>query len=500
MKTLTVRKLAVLSVLVSLFCLLPLICLLTPVAYFQVMDVLLPNVQVGTVDVGGLSLIEASERIDQFYNQRRRIQVTDGMRVWHLAPVELGLLVDSPRSTQRAFEYGHETNLVVNIAALLRSLSIPYIVSPVTVLDTNQAARRLQQLNEEVHQPPQPPTVFVQEGQVKWTEGEIGYEINLEETLQMMIADPQGIMERGELRLILKPIPAPTVDTAAATAQLELYLKRAESITVYDPITDEWLKLPISQEMIGRWLEIEVIDQQARLRLNEQQVKADLIPMGENLGHNRFLDVDKVAPRVMRQLETGESSFITVNHQPTTYTVQQGDTLLKIAWRLGFPMWKILEANPGLDPDHLLAGQELAIPSKDEMLPLEIIPNKRVVISISKQRLMVYENGKQIKKFVISTGIDRSPTQPGVFQVLTHKANAYASVWDLYMPNFLGIYEAWPGFMNGIHGLPTLSNGTRLWANILGKPASYGCIILDLPDSKFLYNWAENGVVVEILP
>jgi lipoprotein-anchoring transpeptidase ErfK/SrfK len=34
----------------------------------------------------------------------------------------------------------------------------------------------------------------------------------------------------------------------------------------------------------------------------------------------------------------------------------------------------------------------------------------------------------------------------------------------------------------------------------LGRPASYGCIILDLPDSKFLYNWAENGVVVEILP
>lgn len=189
-----------------------------------------------------------------------------------------------------------------------------------------------------------------------------------------------------------------------------------------------------------------------------------------------------------------------VSHKPTTYVVQPGDTLLKIAWKLGFPMWKILEANPGLDPDRLFAGQELAIPSKDELLPLQIIPNKRIVVSISKQRLMVYENGKQIKKFIISTGLDRSPTQPGVFQVLTHKANAYASVWDLYMPNFLGIYEAWPGFMNGIHGLPTLSNGTRLWANVLGRPASYGCIILDLPDSKFLYNWAENGVVVEILP
>jgi lipoprotein-anchoring transpeptidase ErfK/SrfK len=48
--------------------------------------------------------------------------------------------------------------------------------------------------------------------------------------------------------------------------------------------------------------------------------------------------------------------------------------------------------------------------------------------------------------------------------------------------------------------LPTLSSGTRLWANILGQPASFGCIILDLDNAKWLYNWAEDGVVVEIRP
>ena len=81
----------------------------------------------------------------------------------------------------------------------------------------------------------------------------------------------------------------------------------------------------------------------------------------------------------------------------------------------------------------------------------------------------------------------------------THKRNAYASVWDLHMPDFLGIYEAWPGFMNGIHGLPTLANGQKLWANILGRPASYGCIILDTDAARWLYEWAEDGVVVEII-
>ena len=143
---------------------------------------------------------------------------------------------------------------------------------------------------------------------------------------------------------------------------------------------------------------------------------------------------------------------------------------------------------------------ELNIPSLNEMLPLPIVKNKRIVISISEQRMWTYENGQQRSEHVISTGIDRSPTYPGVYQIQTHELNAYASVWDLYMPHFMGIYEGWPGFMNGIHGLPTLSSGTRLWANVLGRPASYGCIILNLDDAEDLYNWAEAGVIVEIRP
>jgi hypothetical protein len=68
------------------------------------------------------------------------------------------------------------------------------------------------------------------------------------------------------------------------------------------------------------------------------------------------------------------------------------------------------------------------------------------------------------------------------------------------MPHFMGIYEGWPGFMNGIHGLPTLSSGKLLWAGYLGRPISYGCIVMGLQDGEDVYNWAEAGVVVEIQP
>jgi lipoprotein-anchoring transpeptidase ErfK/SrfK len=67
------------------------------------------------------------------------------------------------------------------------------------------------------------------------------------------------------------------------------------------------------------------------------------------------------------------------------------------------------------------------------------------------------------------------------------------------MPHFMGDYEAAPGFMNGIHGLPTRDGYTLVWESSLGvRRSSYGCIILGLEEAAWLFDWAEEGVVVEI--
>ena len=163
------------------------------------------------------------------------------------------------------------------------------------------------------------------------------------------------------------------------------------------------------------------------------------------------------------------------------------------------PYWKITEASPQLSGRNPYVGETITLPAKDAMLELPVVMDKRIIISIEEQHLWIYQDGELIKDHVISTGMVDSPTMPGIFQVQSHFENAYASNWDLWMPHFLGIYEAVPGFENGIHGLPVLSNGVRLWGSVLGQPASYGCIILDLEAAENLYTWAEDGVVVEIV-
>jgi lipoprotein-anchoring transpeptidase ErfK/SrfK len=133
-------------------------------------------------------------------------------------------------------------------------------------------------------------------------------------------------------------------------------------------------------------------------------------------------------------------------------------------------------------------------------MPYTVDPDKRIVVSISQQRTKVFENGTLKWDWATSTGISDSPTWPGIYQIISHEPNAYAGNWDLWMPHFMGVYQPIPGsdFTNGFHGFPTRSGWQLLWTNSLGTKVTYGCILLSNENAEALYNWAEEGVVVEI--
>lgn len=122
--------------------------------------------------------------------------------------------------------------------------------------------------------------------------------------------------------------------------------------------------------------------------------------------------------------------------------------------------------------------------------------SKYILVDISEQHMYVYENDALIYSFIASTGMGNS-TRVGTFSVLNKIPNAYGATWNIWMPNWLGIY--WSGSLqNGIHALPILPNGATLWAGYLGTPISYGCVVLDTYDAQALYNWVEIGTPVEI--
>ncbi len=122
--------------------------------------------------------------------------------------------------------------------------------------------------------------------------------------------------------------------------------------------------------------------------------------------------------------------------------------------------------------------------------------SKYILVDISEQHMYVYESDALVYSFVASTGMNNA-TRVGNFAVQSKIPNAYGSTWNIWMPSWLGIY--WSGGLeNGIHALPLLPSGATLWAGFLGRPISYGCVVLGSYEAQVLYDWAEIGTPVEI--
>jgi lipoprotein-anchoring transpeptidase ErfK/SrfK len=183
--------------------------------------------------------------------------------------------------------------------------------------------------------------------------------------------------------------------------------------------------------------------------------------------------------------------------------------LYRIALHYGLTTDQLAAANGIANSNTIYVGQVLRIPARGQVVPAPSAPvapsgpvgpsAKKVVVSISQQHLWAY-NGNQVAfSFVASTGLAKSPTAPGSYRVLDKIPNAYASTWNLQMPYWLGIYYV-GRIENGIHALPILANGQKLWAGLLGRPASFGCVILDTASAKKLYDWVDIGTPVIIQP
>ncbi len=311
-------------------------------------------------------------------------------------------------------------------------------------------------------------------------------------------------LETGQTEVTLASFsyPAQRLAPEPAYTQARVMLREPFVLQLEDPLTDFSAQVVLPVEQLSAWLGTQPQADGLALTLDEVALRAWLeASLPPVLGTERTLDLEALATEVSAALWAGEHRLAPRLELPAQrYTVRAGDTLAAISRRFGMPIWRILEANPGLAANQLYAGQELVIPSIDVLFPYPLVPGKRIEIDLRTQRLRAYEDDRPRFEFVISSGLPDYPTLPGRFQVLLKEPDAYASRWDLKMPYFMGIYLEGPDFYNGIHELPINAAGQRLWSGYLGRPASFGCIILNVGDAQALYDWAPLGTLVVINP
>lgn len=482
----------------------PLFLLLALYLYLQMFQLILPGVRVAGAPVDGLMPLEAEAELDRIWNQEYLITAVDAMSpadAWLVDPGEFGLEVDAAATARTAYAVGRGGGLFANLGTLWEGLRHGWDLEPTVVLDDERARAGLSSWAEALDEVAVEGDVHFVSGEVVPVSGQDGKRLDIEATLLLLAGDPYAVMvDYRFLPLLTMAVEPSVTNVEDAAAQARRYLQGSFQLTGFDPVSGEDFDWTPPPEALAAWVQIERLDEVLTVSIDAAAVASYLDGIDDTLGNERTVLRDDAQERVLAAFERGETVSLRAYYLPTEYTVRSTDNIITIAFAVGMPYWRIYEANPMLAVHGLPVGETIEIPPRDINLVVPPVENKRIVVSISDQHMWTYEDGQLRSDHVVSTGMANSPTMPGVFQVQIHIVNAYGENWDLYMPHFLGIYEAVPGFMNGIHGLPLLSSGVRLWADVLGSPASYGCIILDLAAAEDVYNWAENGVVVEILP
>ncbi len=210
---------------------------------------------------------------------------------------------------------------------------------------------------------------------------------------------------------------------------------------------------------------------------------------------------------------------IWVGHTPSyaqdaTYLVKRGDTISSIALRYDITVVAIMRANGLKTARSLQAGQRIRIPGATaDAAPAAdpatteaahgVLPSgvpgrgKAIFVSIRQQRMYVYKDGTLAYTWTVSTGLPGRNTARGNFRVQSKYAEAWSSIWQLRMPFWLGIYNVGT-VENGIHALPINKRGQKLWSGLLGRPASFGCVILSTENAATLFKYAPMGTPVVI--
>lgn len=121
--------------------------------------------------------------------------------------------------------------------------------------------------------------------------------------------------------------------------------------------------------------------------------------------------------------------------------------------------------------------------------PPPVGENERWIdVDLSAQMTYAYEGHTLVNSFLVSTGTWLHPTVTGQFHIYVKYEYADMAGPGYYLPDVPYVMYFYDGY--GLHG--------TYWHSNFGTPMSHGCINLTIPDSEWLYNWADVGTLVNI--
>lgn len=188
--------------------------------------------------------------------------------------------------------------------------------------------------------------------------------------------------------------------------------------------------------------------------------------------------------------------------------VQEGDTLPTIARRFDVGYYELIEANPEINPKHLIPGTTMTIPTQYILPPVE---RKGLVINLAEMRMYYFPEGKdEVVTYPIAIGRDGWNTPV----TRTHVGELRKDpVW--YVPETIrqarakdGVelpkkMEPGPDNPLGKYAMRLATSSYQIHGTndttVIGRRDTSGCIRMFPEDIKALFNVAFVGLPINII-
>jgi len=130
--------------------------------------------------------------------------------------------------------------------------------------------------------------------------------------------------------------------------------------------------------------------------------------------------------------------------------------------------------------------------------PIASVPNPQPVagsgggrwidVDLTNQMVYAYQGSQMVNSFLVSTGTWQYPTVTGQYNIYIKLRYSDMAGPGYYLPNVPYTMYFYKGY--ALHG--------TYWHSNFGTPMSHGCVNLSIPDSEWLYNFADVGTLVNV--
>jgi len=217
--------------------------------------------------------------------------------------------------------------------------------------------------------------------------------------------------------------------------------------------------------------------------LNDYSVKFDIAPF-EKLTYNLEKDQPTIGLMAESGFKKGQRYDITVSLKYK----KEPDS--------GFePVYKTYFETKPPPPAEWSKNLDIRLEQAKKFTEARVKDGKYVDINLGSQVMSIFENGKLLDSFLISSGKRGMGTPIGQTKIYNKTRRAWSKTYGLYMPYWNAIA---PDGKFGIHELPEWPSGYKEGAAHLGIPVSHGCVRLGVGSAEKVYNWAPIGTPVII--